>query len=232
VVSLVPSVTESLLAWGIVPIAVTRFCEQPGLPTVGGTKDPDVGGIVALRPDLVVVNEEENRLEDVRALEAAGVPVHVTRVRAVADVEPCLRDLAEAVGARRPPAELAASRRIDIESAGETVRVRPVFVPVWRRPWMTLNADTYGSSLLDRIGLANVYAGAAERYPTVDLDEVAGRRPVLVLLPSEPYPFKERHLAELEVLGGEVRFVDGRDLFWWGTRTAAAIDRLRQSIGA
>src|SRR5262245_35700425 len=72
VVSLVPSVTETLLDWGIRPVAVTRFCEQPGFPTVGGTKDPDVAAIVALEPDLVVVNDEENRREDADALAAAG----------------------------------------------------------------------------------------------------------------------------------------------------------------
>ena len=80
VVSLVPSVTESLLAWDVVPIAVTRFCEQPELPHVGGTKDPDVDRIVSLAPDLVVVNDEENRKEDFDALEAAGLAVHVVRV--------------------------------------------------------------------------------------------------------------------------------------------------------
>jgi ABC-type Fe3+-hydroxamate transport system substrate-binding protein len=216
-----------------VPIAVTRFCEQHGLRTVGGTKDPDVSAIAAFRPDLVVVNEEENRLEDLEALHATGVQVHATRVRAVADVGPCLRDLAAAVGAGRPPAELADFRRIDTESAGPGQPGRSVFVPIWRRPWMTLSADTYGSSLVDRLGLTNVYAGAAERYPTVILDEVAAREPDLVLLPSEPYPFKERHLAELQVLRApEIRFVDGRDLFWWGTRTPGALARLRQSIGA
>jgi ABC-type Fe3+-hydroxamate transport system substrate-binding protein len=232
IVSLVPSLTESLLAWGVVPVAVTRFCEQPGLATVGGTKDPDVPAIVALRPDLVVVNEEENRLEDVRALEEAGVPVHPTRVRSVGDVEPCLRDLAAAVGAERPAAELAASHRIDIESVDAVADRRAVFVPIWRRPWTTLNADTYGSSVLERLGLANVYAEVPDRYPTVTLDQVARRRPQVVLLPSEPYPFRERHLAELAALDADARLVDGRDLFWWGTRTAGALDRLRQSVGA
>ena len=73
VVSLVPSVTETLLAWGVEPVAVTRFCEQPALRAVGGTKDPDIGAIVALAPDLVVVNDEENRREDAEALGAAGL---------------------------------------------------------------------------------------------------------------------------------------------------------------
>ena len=81
VASLVPSATESLRALGVEPIACTRFCEQPDLPTVGGTKDPDVDAIVELGPDLVVLDEEENRREDHDALVARGMPVHVTGVR-------------------------------------------------------------------------------------------------------------------------------------------------------
>jgi ABC-type Fe3+-hydroxamate transport system substrate-binding protein len=233
VVSLVPSVTESLLAWGVRPIAVTRFCEQPELRTVGGTKDPDVAAIAELAPDLVVLNDEENRREDADALEAAGVPIHVTHVESVDEVEPTLAALAEAVGAERPEAERAALRRIAAESPDEHRRdVRRVFVPIWRRPWMTMNARTYGASVLAHLGLENVFADAVERYPTVELDEVAARRPDLVLLPSEPYPFATRHIGQVAGLGSEVRLVDGQDLFWWGVRTAAAIGRVRQSIAS
>ncbi len=84
VISLVPSVTETLLAWGVTPVAVTRFCEAPGVPTVGGTKNPDVKAITALSPDLVVMDKEENRADDANALQASGLTVHVTHVRAVA----------------------------------------------------------------------------------------------------------------------------------------------------
>jgi ABC-type Fe3+-hydroxamate transport system substrate-binding protein len=223
IVSLVPSVTETLLEWGIRPVAVTRFCEQPGFPTVGGTKDPDVAAIVALQPDLVVVNDEENRRDDFDALAAAGVPLHVTAVRSVADVPPFLAALAAAVGAEPglavvPPPATTTSRR--------------AFVPIWRRPWMTMNADTYGSSVLDAIGIDNVYADAADRYPTIELDAAAARHPDIVLAPSEPYPFRARHVAELQTVAADVRLVDGRDLFWWGTRTAGALQRLRQAVGS
>jgi ABC-type Fe3+-hydroxamate transport system substrate-binding protein len=227
VVSLVPSVTETLLAWGVRPVAVTRFCEQPELRAVGGTKDPDVAAIIALQPDVVVMNDEENRREDADALVAAGVSVHVTDVRAVSDVDGCLHDLSAAVGATRTRGERDAFRRIDVEPVASRTSA---FVPIWRRPWMTLNADTYGSSLLALLGVSNVFADAPSRYPIVDLDEVCDHRPELILLPSEPYPFKPRHLSELEGCAAEIRFVDGRDLFWWGTRTPSAIPRLRQSI--
>jgi ABC-type Fe3+-hydroxamate transport system substrate-binding protein len=234
VVSLVPSVTETVLAWGVEPVAVTRFCEQPGFRTVGGTKNPDVEAIVALAPDLVVMDEEENRREDAEALVGAGVRVHVTAVRAVADVDPCLDALADAVGVERPPSERATFHRIDIDVV-ESERPR-VFVPIWRRPWMTVTGDTYGSSILAAAGFANVFGDADHtrpatgRYPAVTLDQVAALAPDLVLLPSEPYPFTERHRAEFELVDAEVRFVDGRDVFWWGSRTPGAIQRLRQSI--
>lgn len=221
VVSLVPSITETLLAWGVRPVAVTRFCEQPGFPTVGGTKDPDLDAILALVPDLVVVNDEENRRPDFDALVAAGLTVHVTRVHTVADVAPMLAELAAAV--ERPVPEVVVPRS-----------ARPIgrraFVPIWRRPWMTSNADTYGMSVLRVLGVAGVFDAAAERYPTVTLEDAAAARPDLVLLPSEPYPFAERHVDELRAVAADVRLVDGRDLFWWGTRTAPALARLAQVL--
>jgi ABC-type Fe3+-hydroxamate transport system substrate-binding protein len=233
VVSLVPSVTESLLAWGVRPVAVTRFCEQPAFRAVGGTKDPDVVAIVELAPDLVVMNDEENRREDAYFLHASVLRLHVTHVESVADVDPTLDALASAVGATRPAVEQDELGRIAADSPDERPGAgRRVFVPIWRRPWMTLNADTYGASVLDHLGLVNVFADAGDRYPTVELDEVAGRRPDLVLLPSEPYPFTTRHVEQVAGLGADVRLVDGQDLFWWGVRTAAAIGRLRQSIGS
>lgn len=221
VVSLLPSVTETLRAWGLDPVACTRFCEQPDLPTVGGTKDPDIAAIVALAPDLVVVDEEENRREDADALTAAGVEVFVTAVRSVADVEPTLARLAATLGF----GERRGSFRPSIPSRSRPGRA---FVPIWRRPWMTINGDTYGSSLLAEVGVANVFADHPERYPTVE--DLAAVRADRVLAPSEPYPFGERQRAELEVVA-PVTFVDGRDLFWWGVRTPAAVERLRAALG-
>ena len=106
------------------------------------------------------------------------------------------------------------------------------FVAVWRRPWMSLAADTYGASLLGLLGVDNVFAGAPDRYPEVTLAEVAARAPTLVVLPSEPYEFRAEHGREVEQAVPEVpvRFVDGRDLFWWGVRTPAAAARLANAL--
>jgi ABC-type Fe3+-hydroxamate transport system substrate-binding protein len=234
VVSLVPSVTETLLAMGVTPVACTRFCEQPALPTVGGTKDPQVAEIAALRPDLVVVNDEENRLEDVEALRELGVPLHDMSPRSVEETGPAVATLAEAMGTGVPGPFTAGEWEAWLDSvrAGRDGG-RRAFVPVWRRPWMSLSADTYGSSLLELLGWSNVYAADPERYPEVTLEDVAAREPEAVLLPSEPYPFKERHVPEVaEALpGARILLVDGQDLFWWGIRTPGAVERLAAALG-
>ncbi len=213
VVSLVPSVTETLLAWDVVPIAVTRFCEHPELPHVGGTKDPDIEQIASMAPDLVVVNDEENRKEDFDALEAHGLRVHVVRVTTVAHVAPEMQALALLVERTYEPEPLPSPVSIQTRA----------FIPIWRRPWMTMNGDTYGSSVLAHLGVANVFDSASERYPEVVLDAVP--EVDVVLAPSEPYPFGPRHADELGTVA-PVTFVDGKDLFWWGVRTPGALERL------
>lgn len=248
VVSLVPSVTETLLAWGVTPVAVTRFCEQPALVHVGGTKDPDVAAIAALRPDVVVVDTEENRREDADALAAAGLEVYATSVRSVADVGPQLAALAVRLEVSPDPSLMGvvvadASGPDDVRpgssgnggaasmarSPRSPVVRRRAFIPIWRSPWMTIGADTYGSSVLAAIGIDNVFAGSGAAYPEVALDEVAALAPDVVVAPSEPYPFGPRHVAELSAVA-PVILVDGQDLFWWGVRTPAAITRLRQAL--
>jgi ABC-type Fe3+-hydroxamate transport system substrate-binding protein len=222
VVSLVPSATETLLAWGVTPVAVTRFCEQPSLLAVGGTKDPDVDAVIALGPDLVVLCEEENRLEDADALTAARLATHVVRIDSVDDVEPELARLAAAVGVER-----ASGGPLPKARAATAVAV----LPIWRRPWMTVSGRTYGSSVLAHLGVANAFADAADRYPVFTLDEARELSPDVVVAPSEPYPFAERHRAELEEVAPAV-LVDGQDLFWWGVRTPGALARLRRTFEA
>ena len=225
VISLVPSVTETLLAWGVSPVGCTRFCEQPDLPHVGGTKDPDVRAIVELRPDLVVMCVEENRREDADALAQASVPTVALSIDAVSDVAPALRMLAGLVGVHPGRVEESVT-----DPPGARVdRPLRAFVPIWKRPWMSLAGGTYGSSLLEAIGVENVFADAAERYPEITLDDARARRPDVVLAPSEPYPFGERHVPALEEVA-PVMLVDGQDLFWWGARTPAAMARLRRQL--
>jgi ABC-type Fe3+-hydroxamate transport system substrate-binding protein len=229
VVSLVPSATETLVALGLTPVGCTRYCDAPGIPVVGGTKRVDVDAVVALQPDLVVVNDEENRIEDADAMRARGVALHSMSPRSVADVGPAVVELSAAIDVPAPAPFSAwdawcEAARVEIRAAA--------FVPIWRRPYMSVAGDTYGSSLLEHAGIANVLGDAGDRYPGVDLGVVARAAPDLVLLPSEPYEFGERHLPELRAAFATARimFVDGRDLFWWGARTPAAHARLRALV--
>jgi ABC-type Fe3+-hydroxamate transport system substrate-binding protein len=224
VVSLVPSATESLLAWGVRPLACTRFCERPELPHVGGTKDPDVAAIVGLAPDLVVMCEEENLRAHHDELVAAGLATFAFCVDTVFDVAPQLAELARRLGLDPPPPEPLPPPRPP-RPAGRA------FVPIWRKPWMSMSSRTYGSSLLAHLGFTNVCADAQERYPALGEDEVRAARPDVVLAPSEPYPLGERHRAELERFAPAI-LVDGQDLFWWGVRTPAAVGRLADALAS
>ena len=228
VVSLVPSITETLLSWGVSPIAVTRFCEAPGLPTVGGTKNPDVEAIVSIAPDLVLMDREENRSEDAETLASARVKVHATHVLSVEDVGPALREIAGLLGVDGEPSALAPEATPGDHFSQGRFSFR-AWIPIWRRPWMTLNGRTYGSSVLDHAGVENVFEDHPDTYPQSGVEDARARRPDLVLAPSEPYPFSERHRAELEAVAPAV-FLDGRDLFWWGARTPAALERLRALV--
>lgn len=219
VISLVPSITETLQAWGVDPVACTRFCERPDLVHVGGTKNPDLDAIVAMRPDLVVMDREENRREDYDQLKVAGLSLHATAVGSLEDVEPTLRALAARVGAHWEAPRLP-----------EAVPVwTRAFIPIWRRPWMALGAPTYGSSLLEALGVANVFADRGA-YLEVSLEEARAASPDVVMAPNEPYPFSSRQLPELVTVAPTL-LVDGKDLFWWGVRTAGAMERLADRLG-
>ena len=233
-----PSLTEALADWGLVPRLVgrTRYCIEPSdalasVETVGGTKNPDIWRIIELRPDLVVVNREENRREDYDAMVAAGISVHVTHPRTVADAAAMLEELGAAVGAPEPAAALARRCRDALAAvvAEPSSAAIPVFCPIWRNPWMTFNDHTYVGDMLSVAGLRNVFgdAGASDFFE-VTLDDVKQRAPALVLLPDEPYVFGDKHAEELSTLGIAARFelFCGKDLSWYGPRMPGAVTRL------
>jgi len=163
IVSLVPSWTETLYAYGLGGlVGVTRWCVHPKelvalAEKVGGTKDPDVARIVALRPDLVVCEKEENRKEDVEALREAGLRVWLSDVRSLDDAARDATSLREAVGRKAAgdalAARIEAARRELSEAASKPV---PVYCPIWRSPWMTPTADTYAHHVLAAAGARNV----------------------------------------------------------------------------
>jgi ABC-type Fe3+-hydroxamate transport system substrate-binding protein len=243
VVSLIPSVTESLfdLNLGDRLVAVTDFCIYPeagiaGLPRIGGPKNPNVQQIIALEPDLVIANQEENRRADVEALQAAGIPVWVTFPRTVSDAINLLWNMMHVFDeASMVPRVRLIEQTLDwivgISRAHEDNPIR-VFVPIWKEPLMTINADTYMHDLLRVCGGWNVFAAVEDRYPPVTWAAVVEAQPDVILLPSEPFAFTaadQTAFAELDVPAarqGRIHLVDGSYLSWHGTRLAQALNTL------
>lgn len=222
VVSLVPSLTEAIAvsAPGLLAGA-TDYCTHPrdlDVPRVGGSKYPSVERVLALAPDLVVANAEENRRQDVEALRAAGVAVWVTYPRTLDEAFGSLARLLAALDAPDPP-WLGAARAAWARPAPEPPR-RAV-VPVWRRPWVVLGGDTFAGDLLRRLGVHNVYDDAADRYPRPSLAEILAREPDLVVLPDEPYAFTPDDGPE-SFPGVRCALVSGRHLTWYGPSLAEA----------
>lgn len=243
VVSLVPSLTETLfvLGRGEIVIGVTRYCTEPAgavrqLERVGGTKNPDVGRSCELRPDLVIVSAEENRKEDFEALERAGLNLFVAfplRARAIGGL---LRRLGELIDARAGAERIAKEQEeilLEMGEARDSTRPR-VFCPIWKNPWMSFNRDTYAGDMLSVAGGTNVCAEQAEGYCRVTLEEIAATMPEVILLPDEPYVFTAKALPDLASLhdtpawrSNRVHFIDGKALSWYGPRTGAALRYLR-----
>jgi ABC-type Fe3+-hydroxamate transport system substrate-binding protein len=232
VVSLVPSLTEAVAATapGLL-VGATDWCAHPpelDVKRIRGTKNPDVPAIIALAPDLVIANEEENRAPDLAALREAGLEVLLTEVRTLDQAFSELhRVLVDGCGLPRPEWLDAA------ENAWRDLPVprrRPrAVVPIWRRPWMVVGRDTFAGDLLARLGVDNVYADHDERYPRVPLDELNACGADLVVLPDEPYRFAADDGPEA-FPGIRPALVSGRHLTWYGPSLVAAPEVLTAEL--
>jgi ABC-type Fe3+-hydroxamate transport system substrate-binding protein len=231
VVSLVPSLTESVAVTRPGALAgATIWCTHPGdldVPRVRGTKNPDLAAIAALRPDLVLANQEENRRVDVERLRAAGIDVWVTVIRTLDEAFASLRRMfTEGLGWPEPPWLAAAERTWREPAPGPRVRAA---IPIWRDPWMVVGSATFTGDLAARLGLDNVYADHSERYPHVDLDDLNARGPELIVLPDEPYSFSAADGPEM-FPRQRVALVEGRSLTWYGPSLVTARAQLIRRI--
>ncbi|MFC6081177.1 helical backbone metal receptor [Sphaerisporangium aureirubrum] len=223
VVSLVPSLTESVAATapGLL-VGATDWCSHPAeldVTRVRGTKNPDLDAITALRPDLVLANEEENRVPDLDALRAAGIPVWVTVVRTLDDALTSLRRMLGTALSLDEPAWLAAAR--DAWAPHAAREERRAVIPVWRKPWMVAGRDTFAGDLLLHLGVRNLYAGHPDRYPKIPLADLLASGPDLVVLPDEPYRFTPGDGPGF-FPGVPAALVSGRHLTWYGPSLAEA----------
>jgi ABC-type Fe3+-hydroxamate transport system substrate-binding protein len=244
IVSLCPSLTELVfdLGHGGELVGRTKFCIHPAdrvgaVEKVGGTKNPKLERIIELAPDLVLLNEEENRREDAEALRAAGVACHVSFPHTALETAEMVRSIADAIDAKaegeRIARDIETRHRRVVKSATDREPVSYAYM-IWREPWMTVNADTFVSALLGDAGARNAFATAAERYPAITPVDLTSAAPDVVLLSTEPFPFKAQHADELARLTGLDRerfeIVDGEMLSWHGSRTPAGIDYAEQVV--
>ncbi|WP_134324467.1 helical backbone metal receptor [Cumulibacter soli] len=227
VVSLVPSLTESVAYDGAkLLVGVTDWCTHPAdlsAARIGGTKKPDIARIVALRPDVVLANKEENQREHVEALQEAGIPVYVTSPDTLED---SLTSIARMVAALNLPRSgwLDTAERIWAEPEPDLMGTR-VACFIWRKPWMAVGSNTFSGDLLHRLGLQNVVTDP--RYPKTAPSVPAD----VILLPDEPYPFSATDGPEA-FPGRRCALFDGRFLTWYGPSLVSARTVIAAAIRA
>jgi ABC-type Fe3+-hydroxamate transport system substrate-binding protein len=259
IVSLVPSITESLFVLGLGDrvVGVTDWCVHPaeqvaGLAKVGGTKDADPEAIRKLAPDLVIANQEENTRRVVDALDQQGLDVWITYPRTVREGAELLIALTRLGAIDRARREVALAVMEAVEEAeaaqrGSHDRLR-VFCPIWRDPWMAPSRDTYIHDMIELCGGVNVTADALpaarrrdrrpqpERYPKLSVEEIVALAPDVVWLPDEPYAFGEKDVSELSNLAipaaatRRIHLIDGTWVSWYGPRIRQAIRTLAELL--
>jgi ABC-type Fe3+-hydroxamate transport system substrate-binding protein len=261
VVSLVPSDTYTVAAIGCGAALVGRtdYCELPPdlvarLPSVGGTKNPKLEKILALEPDLVLANQEENTKSDLEELARKGILVYVAFPKRAADGLAHVARLAKIFRVERDAKDLLKRGYDALREAEKDVRPRlRAFCPIWMKPLMTLNGDTFISDVLALAGADNVFVdrerkyplaadlgkgvsidavGRDTRYPRVTEEEVVLRDPEIVLLPDEPHPFSEEDAVVFRKLLPRAAVVrtSGKDLCWYGARTVEGLPRVRALV--
>lgn len=250
IVSLVPSLTEALAAMGLATrlLGRTDYCVQPAnevapIPTIGGTKTPDLDAIRSLKPDLIVASAEENVRGHIEALIADGYTIYISLPNTVARAIEELGDLARLTGREAEAGPWLRDAETTLASltkpAASDQRRVPYFCPIWRRPYMVAGPETYMTDLLRVCGGTNVFGGGPARYYDVELDEAARRQPELVILPDEPYPFAAKHIQEIAsqqgmpaAQSGRIHLIDGQLITWYGPRIGQSLRAVAGLFGA
>jgi ABC-type Fe3+-hydroxamate transport system substrate-binding protein len=232
IVSIVPSQTELLYDLGLDAevVGITKFCVHPSewrrsKKQVGGTKQLHPDRIDALHPDLIIGNKEENDRAQIEVL-AGRYPVWMSDVRGLPDALDMITRIGEITGKAPAAKDWAVRIAQAFDELSALVSARPprrAAYFIWRKPWMAAASDTFIHEMMSRAGFLNAFAHL-ERYPEISPEQLAAAEPELVLLSSEPYPFREKHFAEFRACcpGAEIRIVDGEMFSWYGSRLLQA----------
>lgn len=233
IVSLVPSQTELLADLGLHEevVGITKFCVHPeewfrSKPRIGGTKTVNIARVQALNPDLIIANKEENVQEQINALEVIA-PVWVSDIHTLEDALRMIRDVSTICGKAQAGNEIAMQAADSFASLRPSGKERTTAYGIWRNPWMWAGGDTFIHDILQRCGWKNALCDIS-RYPEISLAHLKQLNPDLILLSSEPYPFKEKHIAEVQAAlpQAKVLLVDGEMFSWYGSRLVRAPEYL------
>lgn len=224
IVSLVPSQTELLHALGLGErvVGITKFCVHPeewfrSKKRVGGTKDFKLDRIKELNPDLIIANKEENTKEGLEAL-SASYPVWISDVKHLPDAIGMIRGLGIILDKIDEAEEMVSTiHALENKNSIESDLKKCIYL-IWQNPYMTVGGDTFISNMLPYAGFENSFQSLS-RYPSLLLENIRESDAEYILLSSEPFPFKEKHVKELEGLTSKkVLLVDGEMFSWYGSR--------------
>ncbi|WP_284461180.1 helical backbone metal receptor [Chryseobacterium sp.] len=225
IVSLVPSITEALFDLGLTEkeiIGRTKFCIHPqdkvkNVTIIGGTKNINIDKIKALQPDLILANKEENIKEQVEAL-MAEFKVIVTNVETIEDNYYLLKNLGKILN-KEERAQLFNLKIYDILNQSKLGNKVKAAYLIWKNPYMTVGSDTFIHKILSEIGFENIFKDKT-RYPEITAEDLAEAD--VIMLSSEPFPFKEKHIEELKTVypDKKIMIVDGEAFSWYGTHIA------------
>ncbi|MFS0577244.1 helical backbone metal receptor [Sporosarcina sp. 179-K 3D1 HS] len=236
IISLCPGITETLFAFqlGDRIVGRTRYCifpenEVKQVPIVGGTKEMDIEKIHALQPDLIIVEKEENTADMVAALEP-HYPVYVAEVQSIPDAYRMIQSMGELTERETEAGLLIREIQTSFQSM-PTVSGQRVAYVIWKKPYMTVGKDTYIESVLSHLGFSVPFTVKEGRYPAVTEEDFREADLDFIFLASEPYPFRDKHLAEFQQIcpGSKVICVDG-EMFWYGARMKIAADYFKNLL--
>lgn len=222
IISTVPSQTELLSYFGLEQevVGITLFCVHPKdwfqtKTRIGGTKKLNLQKIIDLKPDFILANKEENVKEQIEEL-AKHFPVYVTDVCHLQDAYKMMEEVAEILNVKEKSNHLIKTIQSDFQTIPNIKKRVGYFI--WKNPYMSIGADTFISDILSQTGFVNIFK-EQNRYLEVTISTVIEKQPDVLFLSSEPYPFKEKDVAELkEQLNCEIHLVDGELFSWYGSR--------------